>query len=189
MQTIITKIFSDSRSLKDKIISDNKLLHSIEAAARLLIECVNKGGTIYACGNGGSTSDAMHLTEELVGRYKRERRGIKAMHMMDPALLTCWSNDYSFEGVFERQVETFCGSNDLLVTFSTSGNSKNIIKAVQAAKKKMTKVIALTGKDGGLLAPLSDISIVVPDNATERIQEIHITLIHIFCELIETNLS
>lgn len=189
MQSVISQILNDACSLKERVLADNKLMHQIEASSRLLIECVNAGGTIYSCGNGGSTSDAIHLTEELVGRYKRERRGIKAMHMMDPALITCWSNDYAFDNIFERQVETFCTKNDVLVAISTSGNSKNVLKGVIASKKLGCKVIALTGKEGGQLAPLADIPIVIPDNATERIQEMHITIIHIFCELIETNLA
>jgi D-sedoheptulose 7-phosphate isomerase len=128
----------------------------------------------------------MHFTEELVARYKRERPGIKAAHFHDPSVITCWSNDYTFETVFERQARTFCGPLDTLVGISTSGNSANVIRAVNAAKEKGTTTIGLLGKDGGKLATLCDIPLVVPSNATERIQEVHITFVHIFCELLES---
>lgn len=128
----------------------------------------------------------MHLVEELVARYKRERPGVRAHHFGDPSTLTCWSNDYSFEGAYERQVKTFCGPNDLLIAISTSGNSKNIVRAVTAAKALGTYVVGFLGKDGGVLKPLCNTAIVVPSSETERIQEVHITIIHILCELLET---
>jgi D-sedoheptulose 7-phosphate isomerase len=108
------------------------------------------------------------------------------MHFGDPGTLTCWGNDYDFSSVFERQAKTFCTGKDAVVAISTSGNSANILKAVAAAKACGSMVIGLTGKDGGKLAPLCDVSLVVPDVATERIQECHITVIHIWCELLET---
>ena len=182
----IKEIFRDSCAIREKILSDGLILDKIEQAAEMLLACVKQGGTIYACGNGGSSNDAMHLVEELVARYKRERPGIKAMHFMDAAVLTCWSNDYSFDGVFERQVQTFCNKNDVLLALSTSGNSLNVVKAVNACKKSGTKTIALLGKDGGELSKIADLSIIAPSNQTERIQEVHITIIHIFCELLET---
>ncbi len=183
---VIEDIFRQSIVIRQRILSDKKFLSKIEQAAKLLIGCVKSGGVIYACGNGGSSNDAMHLCEELVARYKRERPGIKAMHFMDSAVITCWSNDYAFESVFERQAETFCSKKDVLIAISTSGNSDNVNKAVQAAKKKGAKTIALSGKDGGVLKKLADLALIAPSNETERIQEIHITLIHILCELLET---
>ncbi len=186
MQQTIATLLSESSALKARIAGDSALLATIERAAHQLIKTIKAGGTIYSCGNGGSTCDAMHFTEELVARYKRERPGIKAMHLHDPSTLTCWSNDYAFETAFARQVETFCGPSDTVVGFSTSGNSANIIAAVEAAKKRGAATIGMLGKDGGKLARLCDISLIVPSNATERIQETHITFVHIFCELIET---
>lgn len=186
MQDTIASLLSASAALKERIAADKGLLASLAHAATQLMKTVKGGGTIYSCGNGGSTCDAMHFTEELVARYKRERPGIKAMHLHDPSTLTCWSNDYGFETVFARQVETFCGEGDTLVGFSTSGNSPNIIAAVKAAKARGTATIGMLGKDGGKLAGLCDIPIIVPADATERIQEVHITFVHIFCELIET---
>jgi D-sedoheptulose 7-phosphate isomerase len=128
----------------------------------------------------------MHLCEELVARYKRTRPGIKALHFLDPGTLTCWANDFSFDEAFGRYAETFCGDKDLLVAISTSGNSKNVLCAAQAAKAKGSKIVALSGKDGGELAKIADCSIVIPSSETERIQEVHITVIHIWCELLET---
>jgi D-sedoheptulose 7-phosphate isomerase len=186
MDTTIASLLSDSASLKATLAKDAGFNAALAASAQRLADCAKKSGTIYACGNGGSSCDAMHLCEELVARYKRNRPGIKAMHFMDPGVLSCWGNDFSFDSAFARYAETFCTPQDVLVAISTSGNSKNILAAVEAAKAKGTFVIGLTGKDGGSLASLSDIAIVVPSQTTERIQEVHITCIHIWCELMET---
>lgn len=186
MQHTIATLLKASADLKNTIAADTTVLTALERAVVQLRETIAAGGTIYSCGNGGSTCDAMHFTEELVARYKRERPGIKAHHFHDPSTLTCWSNDYTFETVFERQVRTFCGPNDTLVGISTSGNSANIVRAVEAARERGTATIGFLGKDGGRLASLCDIPIIVPSNATERIQEAHITFIHIFCELLES---
>jgi D-sedoheptulose 7-phosphate isomerase len=186
MDTTIASLLSDSASLKATLAKDAGFNAALAASAQRLADCAKKGGTIYACGNGGSSCDAMHLCEELVARYKRNRPGIKAMHFMDPGVLSCWGNDFSFDSAFARYAETFCSSQDVLVAISTSGNSKNVLAAVEAAKAKGTFVIGLTGKDGGKLASLADIALVVPSQTTERIQEVHITCIHIWCELMET---
>jgi len=186
MASIIKDILLESARIKNSIANDDALLALIEKAGKILKEKVAAGGTIYACGNGGSACDAMHLTEELVARYKRDRPGIRAMHFLDPATMTCWGNDYSFDSVFARQAETFCKAEDVLIAFSTSGNSKNIIQAVNAAKARSTFTIGLTGKDGGELLSTCDLSIVIPSYETERIQETHITLVHVFCEMLET---
>ncbi|MCL4142152.1 UNVERIFIED_CONTAM: hypothetical protein GTU68_028180 [Idotea baltica] len=127
----------------------------------------------------------MHFTEELVARYKSNRPGYKAMHFMDPGTITCWSNDYEYESAFERQVETFCTDKDILMGISTSGNSANILKAIEKAKEKNCFTIVLMGKDGGITKGKADLELIVPSNATERIQEIHIMLIHLFCEFLE----
>lgn len=189
MSDTIARIFAASASLKSALASDALFLSQVEAAAEKMRAAVKSGGTIYACGNGGSASDAAHLCEELVARYKRERPGIRAMHFGDPGILTCWSNDYDFAGAYERQAQTFCTASDVLVAISTSGNSENILRAAKAAKERGTLVVALTGKGGGKLAPLADCAIVVPSQETERIQEVHITIVHIWCELLETSLS
>ena len=186
MDATISQLLQDSASLKATLANDKAFVDAISTSAGLIFEAISKGGTVFACGNGGSTCDAMHLVEEMVGRYKRKRRGLRAQHLMDPSVMTCWSNDENFEDVYRRQVEVFCTDRDVLVAISTSGNSKNILKAVDEAKKHGTKVIGLAGKDGGELAKKSDVGITVPSSLTERIQEVHITIVHIWLELLET---
>jgi D-sedoheptulose 7-phosphate isomerase len=186
MDQNIRQILLDSAALKTTLANRADFIDAISKAAEALHRTVQQGGTIFACGNGGSTCDAMHLCEELVARYKRNRPGIKALHFMDPSVLTCWANDFSFEDAFRRYAETFCSDKDILIAISTSGHSKNVLHAVHAAKTKGTKVVGLIGKDGGALAPLCDVALTVPASATERIQEAHITIIHIWCELLET---
>ncbi len=140
---------------------------------------------LYACGNGGSACDAMHLVEELVARYKRDRPGLPAHHLLDAPTLTCWANDYDFEGVFARQVEAMMGSGDVLFALSTSGSSPNVVRAVEAANERGALTIGLTGRDGGRMRGLCAELLVVPSDATERIQEGHITIIHLLCDLVE----
>lgn len=188
MANTIADILSRSAEIKSAMAQDTVFLGQIQKAADMLVACVRKGGTIYSCGNGGSACDSMHLTEELVARYKRERPGIKAAHMQDGAMLTCWSNDYEYASVFERYADTFCGPADALVAISTSGKSDSILRAVRKARAKGTATIGLTGKGGGELKGLCDAALVVPADETERIQEAHITIVHIFCELLETSL-
>ena len=186
MTQTIAAILTESSNLKAALAQDARFVSAVEAAYKVIEATVRSGGTIYACGNGGSTCDAMHLCEELVARYKRTRPGIRAMHFMDPSMLTCWGNDVGFDDAFARYAETFCTPKDCLISISTSGNSKNVIAATTKAKERGAKVIGLLGKDGGKLASLCNESIIVPSQATERIQEAHITVIHIWCELLET---
>ncbi|HEX8905215.1 MAG TPA: SIS domain-containing protein [Longimicrobiaceae bacterium] len=160
----------------------------VARAAARLAAAFRAGGRLYACGNGGSACDAMHLVEELVARYKRDRPGLPAHHLLDAPTLTCWSNDYEFATVFRRQVEAMVRPGDVLVAISTSGNSENIVAAVEAANERGAVTIGLLGRDGGRLAGLCTQALVVPARDTERIQEGHITLIHLFCELVEREL-
>ncbi|HET7273948.1 MAG TPA: SIS domain-containing protein [Longimicrobiaceae bacterium] len=161
------------------------LAPDISRVAAALADGFRHGHHLYACGNGGSACDAMHLVEELVARYKRDRPGLPAHHMLDAATLTCWSNDYEFNGVFERQVQAMVGQGDFLVAISTSGNSANVVRAVEAATLKGAVTIGLTGGDGGVLSGMCTHTLSVPAVATERIQEGHIVIIHLLCELIE----
>lgn len=186
MNSTIAEIIAESARLKHSLSGDAQFIDQVGKAAKRLAETVSQGGTIYACGNGGSTCDAMHLCEELVARFKRNRPGIRAMHFMDSSVLTCWGNDVGFEDAFARYAETFCTPRDTLVAISTSGRSKNVLGAVAAAKKQGCPVIGLTGKDGGALLGESDYGILVPAATAERIQEVHITVIHAWCELLET---
>jgi D-sedoheptulose 7-phosphate isomerase len=153
-----------------------------------IADAFRAGNRLYACGNGGSACDAMHLVEELVARYKRERPGLPAHHLMDGPTLTCWSNDYDFATAFSRQVESMVRPGDVLVAISTSGGSPNVLLAAQAANARGALTVALTGRDGGRLREVCAESLVVPAQATERIQEGHITLIHLICELVERTL-
>ena len=157
-------------------------------AAERMAAAFRAGNRLYACGNGGSACDAMHLVEELVARYKRDRPGLPAHHLLDAPTLTCWSNDYEFATAFRRQVEAMVRPGDVLVAISTSGGSANVLAAVEAARERGAVVVGLLGRGGGAIAPLCDHALVVPADATERIQEAHITLIHLLCELVEREL-
>jgi D-sedoheptulose 7-phosphate isomerase len=153
--------------------------------ADAVADAFRAGNRLYACGNGGSACDAMHLVEELVARYKRERPGLPAHHLVDGPTLTCWANDYDWDSVFQRQVEAMVRPGDVLVALSTSGNSTNVIRAVEAAEARGAVTVGLLGREGGRLAGLCTHALVVPAQATERIQEAHITIIHLLCELVE----
>jgi D-sedoheptulose 7-phosphate isomerase len=153
-----------------------------------LYKVLKAGGRIYTCGNGGSACDAMHLAEELVARYLRERPGIRSQHLIDSGTMTCWANDYNFDSVFSRQVETLMDPRDALVGFTTSGNSRNIIKAIESANRIGGTAIALTGKDGGQIKDLTPFCLVVQSELTSHIQQAHMALVHIFCDLLEQRL-
>ena len=186
MEKTIQSLLQSSSDLKATLSKTPSFISAVAESAKRIKISLEKGGTIYSCGNGGSACDAMHFTEELVARFKRERKGFRAIHFGDVGMLTCWGNDYSYESAFERCAETFCTPNDVLLGISTSGKSKNVLKAFAKAKEKGTYTIGLTGKDGGEFPNSCDLSLVVPSQATERIQEAHITIIHIWCELLET---
>jgi D-sedoheptulose 7-phosphate isomerase len=156
--------------------------------SQTLVETINGGGNIFSCGNGGSHCDAMHFAEELTGRYRKNRRALGALALGDPSHVTCVSNDYGFDHIFARQLEGLGRKGDLLIGLSTSGNSKNLIMAFEAAKKMGIKRVALLGRDGGQLKSLADIAIVVPGASSDRIQELHIKLVHIVIETLEREL-
>lgn len=182
---LISSYIKKSSEVKTKLISQKE---KIKLASDFIVETIKSGGRIYSCGNGGSACDAMHFIEELVARYKKDRPGIAAHNLLDTSTITCWANDYDFSTVFSRQVETLVTNKDLLVVFSTSGNSQNILKALDSANKINAKSLALLGKDGGQAKDKATHSIIVESNETAHIQECHITLVHIFCEIIETHL-
>ena len=162
---------------------------SIEAAAQMLINCYRAGGKVLLCGNGGSAADAQHLAAELISRLKLERAAIPALALTtNTSLLTAIGNDYKYDLVFVRQVEAFGRAGDVLIAISTSGESENVIKAVEFSRVQGIKSIALTGEKGGRLAEKVDIAIKIPSNNVQRIQECHITVGHILCELIESAL-
>ena len=154
-----------------------------------MTESIDNGGKIISCGNGGSMCDAMHFAEELTGKFREERSPIPAVSISDPSHITCVGNDYGFDAIFSRYVESVGNTGDVLLAISTSGKSTNVVRAAEEANRKGIKVVALTGKDGGELSDLCDIEIRVPHfGYSDRIQEIHIKVIHILILLIEKNL-
>lgn len=185
MKVDIASLLKDSADVKLAMACDQTLIQQTASAIEKIKDSLANGGTLFTCGNGGSACDAMHFTEELVARFKRERKGLRAQHLLDPGTITCWANDYSFDAVFARQVETFCSAKDILVAISTSGNSPSILNAIETAKKLGCFTIGLLGKGGGKAKALCNLPIIVPNDETERIQEAHITLIHIICEALE----
>ncbi|MEY4615776.1 MAG: phosphoheptose isomerase [Pseudomonadota bacterium] len=160
-------------------------IEKCEGFSKILIEAYNGHKNVFTCGNGGSHCDSMHFAEELTGRYRKERRPLGALALGDPSHVTCVSNDYGFEHIFSRQIEGLGRKGDVLIGISTSGNSANVIRAVEAAKKIGIKTVALLGKDGGQLKNLVDLAIVVPAQTSDRIQEVHIKIIHIVIETVE----
>jgi D-sedoheptulose 7-phosphate isomerase len=160
---------------------------AVEQAAAACVSALRAGGTVWTCGNGGSAAEAQHFAAELVGRYKRERESLRAVCLSDNiATLTSVSNDYEFADVYARQVRGMAKRGDVLLAFSTSGNSENILRAAEAARAGSLTVIGLTGVSGGQLGAASDIAIRVPDTDTPLIQEVHLAVVHVLCDLIET---
>lgn len=178
----------EAQSVLNNFVSDKKNIDSIHSAIAMMVESFKNNGRIYSVGNGGSMCDAMHFAEELTGRFRKERAPLPAMAINDASHLTCVSNDYGYEFIFSRYVEAWGNKGDVLLAISTSGNSKNIILAVEAAKKKGMLVVGLLGKGGGSLKDMVDVSLVVDSVVSDRIQEIHIKCIHIFIEGIERSL-
>ena len=163
---------------------------SIIKVANLLIECLEHGGTIFWCGNGGSASDSQHLAGELVGRFVGDRKPLKSIALTaDSAVMTCIVNDYGYKHIFSRQIEALGNEGDILIGISTSGNSENVIHAFEVAKQRGILTIGLLGKGGGGASALVNQSIIVPSKSTARIQEMHILIGHIICDLIEEGLN
>ncbi len=184
--TTITHELQESATVLENFLSHSATIHTIENAAFVLADAIQNGKKIISCGNGGSHCDAMHFAEELSGRYREHRKGLPAIAISDVSHITCTGNDYGFDQIFSRFVEALGQPGDVLLAISTSGNSTNILRAVETAKGQGMKVIALTGKNGGKLAGLADVEIRVPHMGyADRIQEIHIKVIHILILLIE----
>lgn len=181
----------ESIKLKEKIKSD-EFLEKIVEISDVLSDCIKNGGKILLCGNGGSAADAQHIAGELVVRLTSDsqRKALPAIALTtNPSVITASANDFGFESVFSRQIEALGKEKDILLLFSTSGNSPNLLKATETAKSLKIKTIALLGKGGGKLMDLTDYSLVVPSDDTQRIQEVHITIGHILVLLIEKNLT
>ncbi len=184
----IAESLADAQKVLNSFISNSSNVEKIDSAIKLMVESYRNNGRIFSCGNGGSMCDAMHFAEELTGRFRKERAPLPAMAINDASHLTCVSNDYGYDFVFSRYVEAWGNNGDVLLAISTSGNSPNVLLAVEAAKKKGMKVVGLLGKGGGKLKDMVDVSLIVDSNVSDRIQEVHIKCIHIFIEGIERNL-
>ena len=188
--SIITDELNEAAKVLQQFAKNPVNAELIQQASEIIVASVNAGGKVISCGNGGSHCDAMHFAEELTGRYRGDRKAIPAICISDASHITCVANDYGFEFVFSRFIDALGNKGDVLFTLSTSGNSPNILRAVASAKEKGMKVIALTGKDGGKLGPLADLEIRVPHHGfADRIQEVHIKIIHILMLLIEKQLA
>lgn len=188
MNEIISKNFDEHSELMGKIAGI--VSNDIEDAAKVISASLDRMATLFWCGNGGSAADSQHLAAELVGRFKKDRKALRSVALTtDSSVLTCVANDYSYDEIFSRQLEGLSREGDVLVAISTSGNSENVLRGLIAAKELGVKTIALLGKDGGKAKEAADLSIVIPSNSTARIQEAHILIGHILCDLIELELG
>lgn len=189
---MIAQIVSDEFKEHLKIVglAHETLSNAVEKTAQILSKSLLNGGTIFWCGNGGSASDSQHLATELVGRFKKNRRALRSIALTtDTSILTCVANDFSYDDIFSRQIEALGRPGDVLIGISTSGNSENVLRAIKLAKEMGLVTVALLGKGGGPVKDLVDHSLLVPSNTTARIQEAHILIGHILCELIEQELG
>lgn len=186
MQNKIKEIISSSISVKQQVLQDAVILNTMEKITDAIVDCFKNNGTVLLCGNGGSAADAQHLAAEFSGRFYKDREPLnaEALHV-NTSYLTAVANDYSFKEVYSRLVKAKGKKGDVLIALSTSGNSANIVEAAKTAKAKEMKVIAFTGKDGGKLKEYADFLINVPSTDTPRIQECHILVGHIICQLVE----
>ena len=182
----IKNIISSSIAVKQSVLSDINLVSTVENIAVEMVKCLKQGGRIYFCGNGGSAADAQHLAAEFSGRFYTDRKALpaEALHC-NTSYLTAVANDYSYDVVYARLIEGIANDGDFVVGLSTSGNSANIVKAFEAALSKKVVTVGFTGKDGGKMKPLSDYLLNVPSTDTPRIQESHIMLGHIICQMVE----
>lgn len=186
---MIRKEFEEAAATLTSFLNQASNLEAVSKAVHILVSAFKNGNKVISCGNGGSMCDAMHFAEELSGRFRNDRPALPAMSISDPSHITCVANDYGFESVFSRYVEAFGNNGDVLLAISTSGNSTNVIKAAQVAKEKGMMIIGLTGKGGGNLAPLCDVEIRVSHNGfADRIQEVHIKIIHCLIHGVEREL-
>ncbi|MDF1821609.1 MAG: phosphoheptose isomerase [Alcanivoracaceae bacterium] len=186
----IRQLFADS--IETKMKAAEELPETIEAAGQVMIECLLNGGKILTCGNGGSAGDAQHFSSELLNRFERERPALPAVALTtDSSTLTSIANDYHYNEIFSKQIRALGNEGDVLLAISTSGNSANVIQAMQAAHDRGMKIVSMTGKNGGKMAALhapGDVEVRVPAESTARIQEVHLLVIHALCDFIDTQL-
>lgn len=187
---MIAEIASQLAAHREVIVRvERELSPLIAEMVTMLAETFKRGGKLLVMGNGGSAADAQHFVAEIVGRFKMERRGLPAIALStDTSILTAIGNDYGFDRVFQRQVEALAAPGDLIIGISTSGNSPNVLLALELAREKGCRTVGLLGKDGGSIKNLCDLALIVPTDDTPRVQEGHITIIHIVCDLLEKNM-
>lgn len=187
---LIKQRIGDSIAVKQGLLENEELINRVSSLANVIVESIAQGGKIVICGNGGSASDALHFAGEIVGRFVMERKAWPAVVLnADVATMTAIANDYGYDDVFARQVEGHVKPGDVFVGISTSGNSENVYRAMMKSKEIGASTACLVGKDGGKIGRESDFSIIVPCDVTARVQECHINIIHILCEIVEANLS
>jgi D-sedoheptulose 7-phosphate isomerase len=188
MQNLIEQSALDHKKTIDLLINNES--ENIKFLALEMAKVLKNNGTLFWCGNGGSASDSQHIAAELVGRFKKNRRALRSIALnTDTSVITCIANDYSYEEIFSRQIEALAREGDMLIGISTSGNSENVLKAIQTSKALGVKTLAILGKDGGKAIEEADFNLNVPSDITARIQECHIFIGHLLCELIEKELG
>ena len=184
----IKQHFIEAENILSKFLANENNFVNIANAGNIMVDSLNNGHKIISCGNGGSMCDAMHFAEELTGRYRDDRKPFAAISISDASHMSCVGNDYGFDFIFSRYIEAVGNKGDVLLAISTSGNSKNVLNAIEVAKRKGIKIIGLTGKDGGKIASLCDVEIRAPHSEfADRAQEIHIKCIHSLIDYIERN--
>ena len=188
MTTFIADALSQAGDTLSRFMQDPTAVSNIQRAIETLTHCFQSKGRVLSCGNGGSMCDAIHFAEELSGRFRQDRPPLPAIAVSDPGYISCVANDYGYKHVFSRAVEGWLTKGDVLLGISTSGRSQNVIEAIQSARARHISTVALLGKDGGNIKDIVDIPIIVPSPHTERIQEVHIKIIHILIEGIERQL-
>lgn len=188
LENIIIDRLNESIEVKSRMLNDEEILNVIKDVCMKIIEVYKYGGKVILCGNGGSASDALHIAGELVGRFQMERKALPAIALnADIATMTAIANDYGYDNIFSRQVEGHMTDKDILIGISTSGNSENIYRAIRKAKEIGGQTVGMLGGSGGKINEIVDYPIVIPSNITARIQEVHITIGHIICEIVESN--
>ena len=183
---LILAELEEAAKVLNNFLQNDKNLKAINEAANVMAEAINAGNKLFSCGNGGSHCDAMHFAEELTGRYRENRKALPAIAISDPSHISCTANDFGYDYIFSRYIEGLGRPGGVMLGISTSGNSKNVLRAAEIARQKKMKIVALTGNNGGELSELADVEIRVPHMGyADRIQEIHIKVIHILINLIE----
>lgn len=185
MSNFISNSLKDAQTTLNSFIANESNIQTMQNAINSMVSSLNNGGRIISCGNGGSMCDAMHFAEELTGRFRKDRPALSAIAIADPSHITCVANDYGFDYIFSKYVEAHGRNGDVLLAISTSGNSPNCLEAVKSAKSKGMKIIGLLGKGGGKMKDLVDFPLIIDAVVSDRIQEMHIKIIHTFIEGIE----